>query len=119
MGFRQTVKVEAFEAYAFLCLVEEMISKGGKVLRGAPFLSIPYEATFEFINKDYIHARPGVTDFGRHVMEEAVLVANYTKQQLEDMDWDSFRDVCKVFGIKGRERAVMIDQYLDAQAAGK
>lgn len=119
MGFRQTVKVEAHNANDFLEMVEEMVSKGGKVLRGAPFLSLPYEATFEFINKDYVQSRPGVVDFGRKVMEEAVLVANYTKQQLEDMDWDAFRDVCKVFGIKGRERAVMIEQYIEAQSAGK
>ena len=119
MGFRQTVKVEALDANELFDLIEEMISKGGKILRGAPFLSLPYEVTFEFINKDYVQGRPGVTDFGRVVMEDAVRVANYTKQQLEDMDWDAFREVCKVFGIKVRERAVMIDQYLDAQAAGK
>lgn len=119
MGFRQVTKVVAFDANEFMDLVEEMISKGGKALRGAPFLSLPYEVSFEFINKDYIHSRPGVVDFGRKVMEEAVLVANYTKQQLEDMDWDAFREVCKVFGIKGRERALMIEQYLDAQSQGK
>lgn len=119
MGFRQVVKIEAMDANTFFDLVEEMIAKGGKIIRGAPFLALPYEVSFEFINKEYVQGRPGVTDFGRTIMAEAVLVANYTQQQLEDMDWDAFREVCKVFGIKGRERSKMIEDYLAAQNTNK
>ncbi len=119
MAFRQEIKITSHDANTFLFLIEEMVSKGGKVLKGYPFLSLPYTAYFEFINKDYIQSKPGVIDLGRKVMEDAVAVANYTKEQLEEMDWDAFRAVCKVFEIKGRERAVMIEQYLKAQAEGK
>lgn len=115
MGFRQVIGVEAIDAYEFFDLIEEMISKGGKILRGAPFLSLPYSVKFEFINKEHVQARPGVIDYGRSIMEDAVRVANYTEEQLEAMDWDAFREVCKVFDIKGRERAKMIEQYLEAQ----
>jgi hypothetical protein len=119
MGFKQTVKVVSHDANTFLRDVEDMIQKGGRVLFGHPFLSLPYEATFEFINKEYVTERPGIIDYGRAVMEEAVRVANYTQEQLEMMDWDAFRDVCKVFGIKGRERSVMIEQYMKMQAREK
>ncbi len=119
MAFRQEVIITAHDANIFLSLVEEMVSKGGKVLKGYPFLSLPYTASFEFINKEHIPARPGVQDLGRKVMADAVAVANYTKEQLEEMDWDAFRAVCKVFDIKGRERDVMVEKYLKAQAEGK
>ena len=119
MAFRQEVIITSHDANTFLFLVEEMVGKGGKVLKGAPFLSVPYTASFEFINKDHIPSRPGVQDLGRKVMADAVAVANYTKEQLEVMDWEAFRAVCKVFDIKGRERALMVEQYLKAQAEGK
>lgn len=114
MGIRQVVKVEAHDANTFLSLVEEMVNKGGKVLLGAPFLSIPYEATVEFINKEYVQPRIGVIDFGRQpISEEAA--KRYSVDELTDMDWDAFRELCKVFGIKGRERSAMIEQYLKLQ----
>lgn len=114
MGIRQVVKVEAHDANTFLNLFQEMVEMGGKVLVGAPFLSVPYEASFEFINKEYVPARIGVVDFGRQPISPEG-ARKYTEVELNDMDWDAFRELCKAFGIKGRERAAMIEQYLKLQ----
>lgn len=114
MGIRQLIKVEAHDANTFLALVEEMVELGGKVLVGAPFLSIPYEASFEFINKEYVPARIGVVDFGRQPISQEG-ARKYSEGELIFMEWDAFRELCKAFGIKGRERSAMIDQYLKLQ----
>lgn len=36
----------------------------------------------------------------------------YTEQQMKDMVWDEFRDACRELGVKGRDRAVMLEEYL-------
>lgn len=112
MGIRQVVKVSSFEANEFLSLVEKLLNKGGKLMRIAPFFSLPYEAQFEIIDGETIEDRPGITVFVREVFVTEADKGKYTREDLEKMDWELFRTFCKGFGIKGRERSVMIDQYL-------
>ena len=40
----------------------------------------------------------------------------WTKEQLEDLDWNSFKKVVKTQGISGRDRQRMTRQYLDKVA---
>lgn len=43
----------------------------------------------------------------------------WTKEQLEDLEWNSFKKVVKTQGISGRDRAKMTRQYLDKVAETK
>lgn len=36
----------------------------------------------------------------------------YTREQMEEMVWEEFREACQAFGVKGRERSVMLEQYI-------
>lgn len=39
-------------------------------------------------------------------------VVTYTRQEMEDMVWEDFREACGALAVKGRERAVMMEEYL-------
>lgn len=38
----------------------------------------------------------------------------YTEQELEQMEWNEFRESVALLGIKGREREKMVREYLEA-----
>lgn len=40
------------------------------------------------------------------------IIFNYTKEQLEELSWDSFKKELRKVGITGRDRAVMTNKYL-------
>jgi hypothetical protein len=43
---------------------------------------------------------------------KVVLSAPHTKEQLDDMDWETLKEVCRKQGVSGRDRAVIINRYL-------
>lgn len=91
--------------------VRELLALGQAGARLAddsvPGFSIPFTAEVivdvergkEYRSTASIHAIP-------------VPVETYTKQQMEEMVWDEFREACGALGVKGRERAVMLEEYL-------
>lgn len=72
-----------------------------------PTMSAPYAAELEvevvkgkeFVSTPHLHAIP-------------VPVTTFNKTQMEEMVWDDFREACNALGVKGRERAVMLEEYL-------
>ncbi|MOA02558.1 hypothetical protein D3C78_1220140 [compost metagenome] len=43
-----------------------------------------------------------------------IVAFKYTKVEMEAMDWEDFRKVCSGKGVKGRDRAKMLKEYLEA-----
>ena len=43
---------------------------------------------------------------------KVILSAPYTKEELDDMDWEDLKEVCKKQGVSGRDRSVIINKYL-------
>lgn len=83
-------------------------SKGASIVVGTvPTMSAPYSAELEvevakgeaFVSTPFLHAIP-------------IPVPTFTKAQMEEMVWDDFREACNALGVKGRERAVMLEEYL-------
>lgn len=40
-------------------------------------------------------------------------VEAFTKEQLEDMDWDTLKETCRKVGITGRDRQKLVKEYLE------
>lgn len=38
----------------------------------------------------------------------------YTQQELESMEWSEFRESVALLGVKGRDRSIMVKDYLEA-----
>lgn len=79
------------------------ILEGGKV----PTMRFPFSAWMYLKTDEIMESKPG---FQFQVMQE-----NFTKEQLDDMDWDTLKaTVKKKYGISGRDRNLLVTQYLKA-----
>jgi hypothetical protein len=45
---------------------------------------------------------------------KVILSPPHSKEELDGMDWDTLKEVCRKQGITGRDRAVLINKYLKA-----
>lgn len=91
--------------------IEELLKLGklGAVLapNSVPHMGIPFSAELvvevqsgkEFQSTPTVHALP-------------LPITTYSKDVMEAMVWDDFREACNKLGVKGRERAVMLEEYL-------
>lgn len=61
-----------------------------------------------------INSEEDVVKSGPHIHAIPVQYRAYTKQQLVDMAWDSFREAVATRGVKGKEREKMLNEYLKA-----
>ncbi|MCY1464490.1 hypothetical protein D9M71_825180 [compost metagenome] len=70
-------------------------------------MSYPHSAWFDFKTDELLEDKPG---FRFQIVQEL-----FTKEQLDDMEWDELkRTVKKKYGISGRDRNLLITQYLKA-----
>lgn len=94
--------------YAFIKNVVELANKGATLEEGkVPRLSYPHSAWFDFKTDELMENKPG---FQFQIVQEL-----FTKEQLDDMDWEELkRTVKKKYGISGRDRNLLVTQYLKA-----
>lgn len=94
--------------YNFMKNVVELASMGATLEEGkVPTMRFPFSAWMYLKTDKLMESKPG---FQFQVMQE-----NFTKEQLDDMDWPEFKAVLKrKFGIGGRNREQMTREYLKA-----
>lgn len=94
--------------YGFMKNVVEASNKGAILQEDkVPRLNYPHSCWMYIESKDMLEDSPG---FRYQVIQE-----NYTKEQLEDMDWETLKaTVKKKYGISGRDRNLLVTQYLKA-----
>ena len=83
------------------------IKMGAEVKEGhTPKAKFPHHAWLTIETSELLRDEPGVQVFK---IDEV-----YTREQLDAMEWDEFRDAVKSRQIKGRQRDLMTRQYLAA-----
>lgn len=94
--------------YNFMKNVVEASNKGAILQEDkVPRLSYPHSCWMYVESKDMLEDSPG---FRYQVIQE-----NYTKEQLDELEWSEFKAVVKKkHGISGRDRTLMTNQYLKA-----
>lgn len=94
--------------YSFMQNVIELANMGAVLEDNkVPALRFPHSCWMYLRTKELMENKPG---FQFQVMQE-----NFTKEQLDDMEWSEFKAVVKKkHGIGGRDRQVMTSQYLKA-----
>ena len=94
--------------YDFMKNVIHLASKGAVLQDGkVPKLNFPHTAWMTFETDELMVNKPG---FQFQIMQEI-----FTKDQLDDMDWDTLKaTVKKKYGISGRDRNLLVTQYLKA-----
>lgn len=94
--------------YSFMKNIVELANMGATLEDGkVPSLRFPQSAWMYLQTKELMENKPG---FQFQVMQE-----NFTREQLDDMEWSEFKAVLKrKFGIGGRNREQMTREYLKA-----
>jgi len=95
--------------FDFMKNVVALANKGAVLQEGkVPFMRFPHQAFMYFETDEIMENTPG---FQYQIIQEI-----FTKEQLDEMDWDTFkREVKKPpFLITGRNRDLMVRQYLKA-----
>lgn len=94
--------------YSFMKNIIELANKGAVLEEGkVPALRFPHSAWMYLKTDKLMESKPG---FQFQVMQE-----NFTKEQLDELEWSEFKAVLKKkYQIGGRDRQVMTQQYLKA-----
>jgi hypothetical protein len=94
--------------YSFMQNCIEIAGKGAVLQEGkVPRLNYPHSAWFTLATEEMLEDKPG---FRYQVVQEA-----FSKEQLDDMDWETLKaTVKKKYGISGRDRNLLVTQYLKA-----
>lgn len=113
----QNINVTATNPVEFVQRLLELGAKGATLkertcprLKGLPYAA---ELVLEITGSDELQAGPGV-----NAIPVPMAVKVYTKEELEAMDWDTFRSAVQSKGVKGRQREVMTVKYLQAVESG-
>lgn len=94
--------------YAFMKNVVELANLGAVIEDNkVPSLRFPQSCWMYLKTDELMENKPG---FQFQIIQE-----NFTKEQLDDMEWSEFKAVVKKkHGISGRDRTLMTNQYLKA-----
>jgi len=94
--------------YSFMKNVVELANMGAVIEDNkVPALRFPHSCWMYLQTKELMENKPG---FQFQIMQEI-----FTKEQLDDMDWDTLKaTVKKKYGISGRDRQLITLQYLKA-----
>lgn len=94
--------------YSFMKNIIELASKGAVLQEDkVPTMRFPYSAFMYFETEELMKDKPG---FKFQIIQEV-----FTKEQLEAMTWEEFKRVCKKqYGLTGRDRNLLMTQYLKA-----
>ena len=94
--------------FDFMKNIVALANKGAVLQEGkVPFMRFPFQAFMYLETDELMENTPGY-QFQR--IQEI-----YTKEQLDAMSWDEFKHVLKRdFNITGRNRELMVRQYLKA-----
>lgn len=109
----QRVIVTTHDRRMFVEKIGEMYKLGGVLAPNTvPRLTSPFPFQAEFIFEVDSPEQAIQSSHGVHAMKPDFAV--YTKQMMQELSWDDFREACSLHGVKGRDREVMLNSYLIA-----
>lgn len=76
-----------------------------------PSMKFPFKAMFDYETSDYLETN--------QEMEVIPLELVYTKEMLDNLEWEEFKKVVGAKGIGGRARELMTNNYLKAVTQSK
>lgn len=94
--------------FSFIKNIVALSAKGAVLEEGkVPSMTFPHSAWFYLQTDELMSDSPG---FRFQIIQEL-----FTKEQLDDMDWETLKStVKKKYGISGRDRNLLVTQYLKA-----
>lgn len=89
----------------FTEMLVDFASKGAKpVERAFPKLTIPYRVEMLIDSEELIESVPECTIIP--------IPTKYTREELDNLDWETLKRVCKHIGLTGRDREQLTRKYI-------
>lgn len=93
--------------FNFIENVVKLANKGATLQEGKlPRCSFPHSAWMYLETDEIMEDSPGFTF--------QIISEIFTKEQLEAMDWQDFKRIVNKAGVKGKDRQLMTNKYLQA-----
>lgn len=106
---KQTLNITAADPVAFVKRLLEA-GKNGAVLKDRTFpriKGVPFVAELEIDTDIGVESKPGVNAIPVPLGERV-----YTKEELDTMEWETFKQVVASRNVGGRKRDLMTNKYL-------
>lgn len=119
---QQDIKVVTTEAIAFVKAIQEIVQRGGQYKEKTPvYLSSPPLMAEFVVDIPILEPEKAWKDDGPIIravpLDKSKFI--YPKEVLEEMDWELLKKTAKWHGLSGRDRTVLITQYLKATGQEK
>lgn len=109
--YKVTVKGNDVVGLKWLQNIVKVASMGGVIEERFHFrTTFPHEVTMIVKTDTKLRLE---TDMSEGIIVYPVMVAK-TRKEMEEMDWESFKKECRLWGVGGRNRDLMTRQYLKA-----
>lgn len=107
----QKLTVRSVDRVKYVETLLELGAKGAKLSEGTvPKMILPFQAELVIEITDPSQALKSTPNIIAYPVDYEV----YTKDSLECMVWEDFREAVGTQGVKGRDRQKMLDSYLEA-----
>lgn len=107
----QKLLVRSVDRIKFVETLLELGSIGAKIAeKTVPKMIVPFQAELILEITDPSQALKSTPNLIAFPVEYDI----YTKTELEEMIWPDFREAVATRGVKGRDRTVMLEAYLEA-----
>lgn len=106
----QKLTVRCVDRVKYVETLLELGAKGAKLSEGTvPKMIIPFQAELVMEITDSSQILKSTP----HIIAYPVDYEVYTESQLTSMIWEEFREAVATQGVKGRDRRVMLERYLE------
>ncbi|MNQ93847.1 hypothetical protein D3C85_1093310 [compost metagenome] len=91
--------------FDFMKNVIELANKGAKLCTDKiPTLRFPHSCWMEYHTEEVCENKPG--------FQFQEILRKFNKEELEAMEWEELKNVCRKVGITHRDRKILITRYL-------
>lgn len=106
----QKLTVRSVDRAKYVETLLELGAKGAKLSEGTvPKLIMPFQAELVMEITDSSQILKSTP----HIIAYPVDYEVYTRDTLESMVWEEFREAVATQGVKGRDRTIMLERYLE------
>lgn len=106
----QKLTVRSVDRVKYVEALLELGAKGAKLSEGTvPKLIMPFQAELVMEITDSSQILKSTP----HIIAYPVDYEVYTESQLISMVWEEFREAVATQGVKGRDRTIMLERYLE------
>lgn len=106
---KQKLTVRSADRVKFMDAIVELAAKGAV----RPYNAVPHMVCPFWVEMEIEVDRASPMTSTPVIIAHPIAAETFTRQELETMVWEEFREAVRQLGVKGRDRTKMLEEYLD------